>query len=657
MVSARTVQETGAMATNDKGSDLDIFEGLSKKGGSGSPSGGHSSAPPPPPPRAEGAQHTLLGITGPGSLLGSPQATPSSPAGLQSSGRPTPPPPGRGSLPPVAPAFPAPAVPKAGVDVDWDDEDEATHIFDKGDDAPRVRSAPIPAAGAPPPAAMMKSTLLGLTPPPGAAYPPSGSRFTPPPPPGPALARASGILPAPGPGTLPPPAVGTLPPPSLTLHGIGSLSQSRSIPPPPPQFPSSNPPLMGLHGQGSTMPPARGTAISDYPPPRTSMRSTEETALVRPAQSRASLWVLLGLVGALVIGAALLLFPHTGRAVINVTDPRGSSVGRVDIYVDGRKQCDTAPCIVEQLSAGTHDVKVLADGYDVPAAQAINVESRKDSMVTLMLGGSRGTGIKVSGTQPGVKLYVDDKEIGPLPQDYRELTPGDHIVKIVGSERYQPLERRVTLEKDRMEDLGSVTLKVLKGKATISLATPGARVYLVAGADRRELPMLPISVDIDTAKTWALLAARPGYSDYNQPISFDDGQAEKTYVVTLEPKAPPQVANTWMPVTPPMSPSPPTPMPPPVQMAPRPAPMQAPMAAAPQPASGGSEGFLNINSIPPSTCFVDGKPLGPTPKVHVSVTPGVHQVKFVNTEQNLSKTITVSVGGGETKLAVAKLSN
>jgi hypothetical protein len=643
------------MATNDKASDLDIFEGLTKKGGTESSSGAPSGAPPPrPPPSAANSQHTLMGMTAPTSL-----SSPSDSGSHESPAARPAPPPGRGSLPPIAPAF-AQAAAKTSVDVDWDDEDEATHIFDKAEDlAPRSRSAPTPAAGAPPPAAM-KATLLGLTPPPGSnAY--QGARFTPPPPPptSSGFSRRSSIPPPPGPGTLPPPAVGTLPPPSLTLQGLGGLSGSRSIPPPPSAMSSSGQPMMGMRAPGATMPPAR-SGITDHPQLRAVLRSTEETALLRPPQNRASLWVLLGLVAAVVVGAVLLLMPHTGRAVINVTDPRGSSVGRVDIFVDGRKQCDTAPCIVEQLSSGTHEVKVLADGYDVPPAQGINVESRKDSLATFALGGaSKGTGIKVSGTQPGVKLYVDDKEIGPLPQDYRELTPGDHVVKIVGSERYQPLERRVTLEKDRVEDLGSVTLKVLKGKATISLATPGARVYLVAGADRRELPMLPISVDIDTTKTWALQAGRPGYGEYNQPISFDDGQAEKAYVVSLEPRGN-QVTNSWMPAAQPATGGAPAPAPAPMplpQMAPRPAPMPVPVAAAPQPAGAGGDGFLNINSIPPSTAFLDGRQLGPTPKVHVAVSPGVHQVKFVNAEQQLTKTISVTVGAGDTKLAVAKLSN
>jgi PEGA domain len=646
------------MATNDKGSDLDIFEGLSKKGGSGAPTGGVSSGPPPPPPRSDG-QHTLMGLTAPSST---PIAPPPPGSGLlpPTTSRPPPPPPGRTALAPVGPTSPLhlPAA-KPSVDVSWDDEeDEATQIFDKADDlAPnRIRSAPLPAAGAPPPPMSMKSTLVGLTPPPSSFL--QSSIATLPPPSGHFSATPS------PPGGLPPPAFATLPPPPSTLQGLGSAL--RALPPPPGQGPGSSPPFMGATIPGTTMPPAR-SGVSSRPVVGSSLppRSMEATALLRPTESSALRWAVLSLIAvAVVVGVVLYLMPHNGRIVINVTDPKGAPAGRVDIFVDGRLQCATAPCTVEQ-SAGIHDVKILADGFDVPSPQSVNVEGHKDSMATFVIApASKGTGIHVNGTQPGVKLYVDDKEIGPLPQDYREMTPGDHVVKIVGSERYQPIERRVTLDKDKIEDLGAVTLKVLKGKATVSLSTPGARVFLISGIDRRELPMLPISVDIDTTKNWALQASRPGFIDYNQPISFDDGQAEKTYVVALEPKTGSQVGSTWAPAAPQsQTPAPPAYTPPP---APRPAPVSAQVAQAPvaqaqaasQAASGGGgEAFLNINSIPPSTCFVDGKPLGPTPKVHISVSPGAHQVKFVNAEQGLTKTMSVSVRAGEVGYAVTKLAN
>jgi hypothetical protein len=67
------------------------------------------------------------------------------------------------------------------------------------------------------------------------------------------------------------------------------------------------------------------------------------------------------------------------------------------------------------------------------------------------------------------------------------------------------------------------------------------------------------------------------------------------------------------------------------------------------------ESFLNINSIPASSVVLDGKPIGNTPKVHVTVTPGTHSVLFVNAEQGLKKQISVTVGAGETRPAIAKL--
>jgi serine/threonine-protein kinase len=351
--------------------------------------------------------------------------------------------------------------------------------------------------------------------------------------------------------------------------------------------------------------------------------------------------------------------PSKGKIVVNVSDSRGSTVNRLDVFVDGEKtNCATAPCYLP-YGQGTHEVKVVAEGYDVPAPQAVVVKSGDSTTVTFTVGSSGGSGIKVAGAQAGVKLYVDDKEIGPLPQIVRDLSPGDHSIRVAGSERYMPIDKHVIVERDKLEDLGTVTLKVLKGKVTVSLGTPGARVFIVSGSDRRELPMLPISVDIDTAKSWSLEGAKTGYEDYRQLISFDDGQAEKTYTVTLDPKGsgspgtpapyqpqpqynPPQQQNSYQ------QPAPPAPTP-------HQAPQNNGGGGSADTSSGGGEAFLNINSIPPSTCILDGKSLGSTPRIHVSVKPGSHTVKFVDSDDGLTKTIFVNVGAGETKPAVAKL--
>ncbi len=662
------------MAQNEKsGSDLDVFEGLGKKTPSVPPPNGARSVPPPPPPAVGMAlpmdgKRTLLGVTAPGAMPNLVARTP------------PPPPPGRGSLPPVVappaartssippppPASvtkPANANASPAVDMDWDEEDEATHIFDETSESTHIFDEeanqatkigdPIPApslAAAPRASAIPKAkvTLLGLTAPPAttpiSTIPPpntaarAASRPPPPPPasgaPG-AFGRVSSGFPGAPPSFPPPPTINPFPPALATTPGLGHghSAHSRTMPP-------SGPPAYQPLPQ---LPIPRPAPVPDFMPgPR---RAMEATAMVRPPQNRTVLFAALGVAGVVAIAGALFLPSHPGRIVINVADSQGGSVNHVEIFVDGRKQCDTAPCIVDQVAAGPHDVKLLADGFDAPAVQTVTVESRKDATAAFSLGSSAGTGIRVGGTQPGVKLYVDDKESGPLPQELRDLTPGDHVIKVAGSDRYQPLEKHVSVERQKVQDLGTVTLKVLKGKATISLGTPGARVFLVSGADRRELPMLPISVDIDTGKNWALEASRPGYVDYHESIAFDDGQAERTYVVSLDPRPAGMSAPIYY-----------APSPGPVARA---APVQR---AAPAEAAGGSDGagegpeaFLTMNSIPPSNCFLDGKALGSTPKVHVTVKPGSHTVKFVDADDGLTKTVSVSVGAGETKAAVAKL--
>ncbi|MCI4370873.1 MAG: PEGA domain-containing protein, partial [Thermoplasmata archaeon] len=210
----------------------------------------------------------------------------------------------------------------------------------------------------------------------------------------------------------------------------------------------------------------------------------ESTQLVRPPTGRVGLVATVIVVGAVVAGLAMMVIPHTGRIAIKVTDTKGGGINHVEIFVDGKKQCDTAPCVVDQVSSGGHEVKVLAQGFDAPLDKAVTVEARKDAQLEFLLSPSAnakvGTGLKVTGSQPGVKLYVDGKEIGPMPEEIHNLQPGDHKIRLAGTDRYAPIEKSITLGQDEVQDLGDQTLKVVKGKATIELDTPGAKVSIVS---------------------------------------------------------------------------------------------------------------------------------------------------------------------------------
>jgi len=695
------------MSDDDKsGSELDIFEGLGKK------SSVRSSVAPPPPPGAAGSEarqvaappqpvevkKTLLGIAAPLSPNSSvaparPSRPPMPPSSStitaarpsQPAPRPSqtpdapPPPPKRGSLPNLQAATPAvvkaanpdaatePVATGAKLDMDWDDDNEATHVYDKDkdkpgdkpaestlDDSKELETAPVPIAKARP------STTPPPPPPASQSMRTAGSVSAPPPPPPSAMpsTRPSAPPSSTGMRSAPPP----LPPtPSSLEAALENQTTTQPLPPTPSRPPSLPPP-------GANLAVARTPSVPPPAPPsalpiesQMTSRSMEATQMVRRSRSNKGLLAVLFVVVAIAAGfAVMLVIPRSGTLAINVIDPRGS-IPQVEVLVDGKKVCDATPC-TQEVAAGVHRVQVhTGSGYQPVAPKVVNVEgnAQVDFMLNPTSGSSgsstaQGTGIKVSGAQPGFRLAVDGKEIGALPQEVRDLAPGEHKIKITGpqgsEDRYAAIEKTVTVSKDEMVDLGSLSLKVVKGKITILPGTPGAKVYIVMGSDRRVLPELPKAVDIDATKTYTLEAEKSGYNDFSQVITFEDGQAEKSITVNLEPKS--AKPATGAVAAAPKAESAPK-AEPKEEPKSEPAPKEEVKAEPKSEATG--EATLKINSVPASSVILDGKPIGQTPLPSVKVSAGTHNIRFVNPEQSLQKQISVTVKAGETKAAFAKL--
>lgn len=499
-----------------------------------------------------------------------------------------------------------------------------------------LRSAP-PASGSmrsvpPPPPSMQKAGLM------------TQPLLQPPPPPPPNASAAPGMATLPSMQQMPipaPPSTQSVPPPPVTQPYALSPSQ-----PPPAVQSAPPPPIASTHPQ-SLPPVARADEAFTFPKKEKSGNGFVLAVLLTVAA---------------IAGVAVWMFtPRTGSLVINVADAKGGPVQKLEVTIDGVKKCETAPCIVRDVQAGTHSVSVSAPGYDPVAARAINVEARKDatsdfSLVAAKTAASAGTGVKVSGPA-GAKLQIDGKDVGVLPVEIKDLAPGDHKLHFSG-DRYAPLDKTITVGKDEMVDVGAVPLKVTKGKATIQLGTPGAKVTLVMGTTRKEVPQFPMAIEFDPNEKWELQATKDGMDPYSEKITFEDGNAEKVYSVTLQPKgtAAKEKASAAVAQSEPTTPAP--------------AAAKAKTASAPKESSDGDEApskpskttsasnadtALKINSLPSSSVVLDGKPIGVTPLPHVSVTPGTHTIMFVNSEQSLKKTITVEVKAGETKAAIAKL--
>ncbi len=642
------------MADNKGGSDLDVFEGLTKKpagrpsfpppGGPGSAKTGSTASippagglPPGPPPRER--PKTMLGIAPPPTALPPPPSAPSLAKGnslpppLNPPGRgstmlmntvpvaapppggslpPGPPPSlrGGGALPPLSRPPGAPGLPPvtspptkpvaghtpksakgAGVDMDWDDEDEKTNIYDKEETVKELgqMSKPMPAAGAP-------------------ARPNLGAAA--------ALAAGSGGMAGPAsiPAPLPRPAPVPLPPPA-PLPATGPLPNPLTT---------------------------TGGAIASAQPSR-----MDHTQLVRnPAPSRTGVFVGLGLAAVAAVVIGFFVMGSRKGSVLVIVKSGGRNVDTAQVSIGDRNVCDKMPCRVADLKPENITVKATAPGYD-QGDQTAKVLAGDEIIVTIELPRARdlaaeaaaaaaatkaatpvGTGFKASGPA-FVKVSFDGKDLGPLPQEVKDATPGDHKVKFYATDRYQADERTVTVKDGVLQDLGAVKLKVLKGKASLTLETTGARVTLVSGSDRKAIPVFPISVDIDTSKQWVIEATKTGFDDFKLPISFDDGEAEKNFAISLNEKGKKKPDPVKVDPT----------------KDPKVDPTKDPKAATP-PDSGTAT--LNINSIPPSSCVLDGRPLGPTPKAGVSVPSGTHTVMFVHPEKG-KKSQTFTVKGGETK--------
>ncbi len=82
-------------------------------------------------------------------------------------------------------------------------------------------------------------------------------------------------------------------------------------------------------------------------------------------------------------------------------------------------------------------------------------------------------------------------------------------------------------------------------------------------------------------------------------------------------------------------------------------PPNVPVAAAPdEPPAGDDSGQLEILCNPPTPILVDGKKAGTTPIKGYRVSPGSHDVTFVD-ELTGNRTMTISLGPGEGRAVVS----
>ncbi|MFO0615003.1 MAG: PEGA domain-containing protein [Polyangiaceae bacterium] len=653
--------------------EMEVFSGFAPNAARGARGSGHPSSLPPvaPPPRR------------------SPQNLAESVTNVRPQ---TPHRPDRGAPPDLG----------ASESLEWSEEEESTQVYADGRSEPPPVDAHYVRAAAPPPSssqmarssrqpprivppAPSRATLLGVSPeslgqrplpqpssppqassPPQPSSPPSSSYAPPPYEPipdydaAPSSASAQAVFPPPmPPGQLPlPPTRG----PSLEFPSELSPAQPPAMPSiPQAQIPAGAMPTTSvssddLYQRYATVRPGRESANER---PRRPMVSQ---AHIEPPQesSTGKMAIAIALVTALLTAAAagaFFLLRRPGALEIEVKDPKGTSVTQLTVYVDGRKVCETTPCIVSNLDPGSKSIRVVAAGYADEEPKKAEISAGSTNKLAIVLKPSFGV-LVASSEQPNLRISVDGTERGPLPARLTDLTAGDHQIRVFGGDRYKPLEKSIDVKIGEQIDLGAVKLEVVRGKMTVSLKSEGTSIVLIPNDDEKKAKALdgpfPRAVEVETnSGSWKLVAKKKGFPDFVAPLDFSDGVAEKTLEISMEKPTPPvpDIVATNEPDKDPPKPvaSNDTPSTPAPTHTSDPKPVDTPAAPAPD-----DKAYLNINSIPVSRILLDGTPMGETPRSHVAVSPGTHTVTFVHSELG-KKSVTVTVKAGETKTAGAKL--
>jgi len=151
----------------------------------------------------------------------------------------------------------------------------------------------------------------------------------------------------------------------------------------------ASPPRLPL--EISLAPPSFRTGVELAPAPPGDTRAALNAlarALVQRAYPRTSRAVAAYAASAAVIVLAFIAFfdrTQSGQLRIAIASDRGG-VEKAEVFVDGQKRCDVAPCLIGDLAPGPKSVRVIAAGFLPAPAITITVEPGIERFAVVPLG-------------------------------------------------------------------------------------------------------------------------------------------------------------------------------------------------------------------------------------------------------------------------------
>jgi len=299
-----------------------------------------------------------------------------------------------------------------------------------------------------------------------------------------------------------------------------------------------------------------------------------------------------------------------GTGAIYVTSiPDGGAVA-----IDGNPRC-TAPCAVKELPVGSFlSLTVSLPGHR-PWTTQFKIEDPADQRqfnARLEVIGAAGKGsVQVFTDPPGASVSVDGRPApGVTPLTVRELEAGREHSLVASLKGRTSWRQSFQVKPDEV-----LRLEGKLPQASVSPPPPGAKTAVLSfrssppGA-RFFVAGEPVgaSTQLDPGRSYALGAKLKGYEEWTDLVEPKSGErrtitARLTRTGGEEPRVPPP--------------------------------------------GGDAKARLTLDSEPWSVVFLNGEKIGQTPISDLVIPAGSHQLRLVNGELNVSKTLTIEAKPGQ----------
>jgi serine/threonine protein kinase len=387
--------------------------------------------------------------------------------------------------------------------------------------------------------------------------------------------------------------------------------------------------------------------------------------------------------------AAVGLLCFVGWVFLSRTEPGVVQVqvqpADASLRFDGKPIGERSPFFVTGVTPNEkHTIEVQKAGYrtwsqdvQVQAGQTLQLPvpleplEGGEAVAAVASEGAPATGgFSLETSPPGATVALDNQELGGItPLRVGNLLARSYEVKVklAGFKEYTA---RVEVRPGVDQSLPRVMLEPERVRVRVTSEPSAGEAVVLRGSERRTLGRTPIDVTLDNdGSAWTLQVHKPGFESFEQPIAIQGGVAELSMRAVLarvggEGVPPAPVAMREPPPVAAREPAPREPAPVAVRQpapvaarepaaAPKPVRNDEPVAKAP--AAGGGQGTLRINSRPWAQVVIDGRPVGNTPQMNVSLAEGTHRVQLVNPEFNLKKNLTITIKAGQIETQIIAL--